>query len=112
MLGGVIMAISPIEVVSMPTKSQEASQTRAVEQQRPINEQMALNAKQKEDIMRHSEQTIATTKADNPEYRYDAKERGNNPYLFQQKKKKVKKEAKKSNQDSTLQNHRGFDIKI
>jgi hypothetical protein len=62
--------------------------------------------------MRHSEQTVATTKADNPEYRYDAKEKGNNPYYAQQKKKKIKKEEKNSNKDVTLTNHKGFDIKI
>jgi hypothetical protein len=106
------MAISPIEVISLPTKSQEASQMKSLEQQRPANEQMALNEKFRDEIMRHSEQTVAATKADNPEYRYDAKEKGNNPYYAQQKKKKLKKEEKKSNKDATLTNHKSFDIKI
>lgn len=106
------MAISPIEVISLPTKSQEASLTKTLQHQKPMLEQTALNEKQKEEIMRHSAQTIATTKADNPEYRYDAKERGNNPYLFQQKKKKTKKEEKKNDNDSNLANHKGIDIKI
>ena len=106
------MAISPIEVVSMPTKSQEASHLKAVEHQKPANEQLALNAKFHDAIMRKSEQTVATKKAENPEFRYDGKEKGNNPYYNQRKNKKLKKDEKKSENDKNITNHRGIDIKI
>lgn len=105
------MAISPIEVVSLPTKSQEASNIRSVEQQRPVNEQMALNEKFHDTIMRKSEQTVAATKPENPEFRYDGKEKGNNPYYLQRK-KKLKKEDKKNDKDTNLSNYRGIDIKV
>lgn len=106
------MNISPVEIISMPTKSQEASQQRAVEQQRPVNEQMALNSKFHDAIMRQSEKAGAPTKADNPEFRYDAKEKGNNPYYFQSKKKKIKKEEENVDKNSDSTNHKGIDIKI
>jgi hypothetical protein len=106
------MNISPVEIISMPNKSQEASHLRAVDQQRPVNEQMALNSKFHDAIMRQSEQTVAATKTDNPEFRYDAKEKGNNPYYFQTKKKKIKKDEKNVDNTSTSTNHKGFDIKI
>ncbi len=96
----------------MPTKSQEASQQKALNQQRPVNEQMALNSKFHDAIMRQSEQAVAATKANNPEYRYDAKEKGNNPFYYQAKKKKLKKDEKQLDQSSSLMNHKGIDIKI
>ena len=96
----------------MPTKSQEASHQKAVDQQRPVNEQMALNSKFHDAIMRQSEQAVAPTKTDNPELRYDAKEKGNNPYYYQAKKKKIKKDEKNVDKNSTSANHKGFDIKI
>lgn len=96
----------------MPTKSQEASQQKALDQQRPVNEQMALNSKFHDAIMRQSEQTVAPTKTDNPEFRYDAKEKGSNPSFYQSKKKKIKKDEKTVDKNSTSTSYKGFDIKI
>lgn len=105
------MAISPIEMISFVPKSQEASQIKNNEQQKPMNEQMAFANQFKDDIKKNSEQTVASTKSDNPEYRYDAKEGGKNSSYEQQKKKKKKDKTMES---STLlpEEQHSFDIKI
>lgn len=107
------MPITPIEMISIPTKSQEASLVKSVENQRPLNEQITFAGKFNDDIKHHSEQTTAATKSDNPEYRYDAKEKGNNSFFGQQNKQK-KKDKKKDDSLGKNENepHRGIDIRI
>lgn len=107
------MAITAIELASFVPKSQEASQIKAVETQKPANEQLAFAEKFNDDIQRNSEQTVPTVKSDNPEYRYDAKAKSNNPYLFQRnkKKKKEKKDGTTSNIELPEEHH-AFDVKI
>lgn len=105
------MAITPIEVASFIPKSQEASLQKTAEMQKTTNEQMAFADKLNEDIQRQSEQTVATTRSENPEYRYDAKGKGNNPYMFDQQKKK-KSKNKQSKVLELPEEHHGFDIKI
>ncbi len=107
------MPITPIEMISIPTKSQEASFVKSVENQRPVNEQLAFGAKFQEEIKHQSEQTVAATKSDNPEYRYDAKEKGNNSFYEQQKKQKRKeKKENKTSEKNGKEPYRGFDIRI
>lgn len=107
------MSITPIEMISIPTKSQEASLVKSIEHQKPTNEQLTFGAKFQQEIKHQSEKTVATTKGDNPEYRYDAKEKGNHSFNQQQKKqnKKDKKEKDCISKDGYEQ-HRGIDIRI
>lgn len=105
------MPITPIEVASFVPKSQEASQMKTVEHQKPLSEQLAFAGRFKDEIQRNSEQTVATTKSDNPEFRYDAKEKGSNPYYYQQAKKR-KKEKEKEKNGVLPEEHHGIDIKI
>ena len=88
------MPITPIEIAAMAPKSQEASQYKHQETQRPMNEQMLISSKFNNDIRHNNMQAVKTSESDNKEYRYDAKEKGNNSYAdSQQKKKKKDKEA-------------------
>ncbi len=107
------MPITPIEMISIPTKSQEASLVKSAENQRSANEQLAFGAKFQEEIKHQSQQTIAATKSDNPEYRYDAKEKGNNSFYGKQnKQKKKEKKEKETTRKNEKEPHRGFDIRI
>lgn len=106
------MPITPIEVLSMATKSQEASLMKQAEHQKPLSEQVAMSANFKEQLQHKSEQTVATTKSENPEYRYDAKEKGNNSYYRQSKKKSKKEQNDKDTKDKQENQHRGIDIRI
>ena len=103
------MPITPIEMLSIATKSQEASLVKQAQHQRPISEQISMEEKFNEDIKHRSEATVAPTKGDTPEFRYDAKERSNNPYYYQAQKKK---EKKKINDDKEQSCCCGIDIRI
>ena len=105
------MAITPIEYASFIPKSQEASTQKTGEIQKAVSEKMSFSEKFDQDIQRHSEQAVAATKSETPEYRYDAKNKGSNPYLFQQGKKK-KKQPPASDSGHLPEEHHGFDIKI
>ncbi|MDF2608555.1 MAG: hypothetical protein K0R92_29 [Lachnospiraceae bacterium] len=106
------MPIKPIDIVTMAPKSQEVSQYKHQESQRTLNEQAQLNNQFNSQIKHNNQQTVKTLKGDNQEYRYDAKEKGNNPH--HQKKNKKDKE-KNSNSETTPKdkiNPGSFDIKI
>jgi len=93
------MPITPIEIAAIAPKSQEASHYKQHESQRPINEQAQISSKFNNEIHHNNLQTVKTNKSDNKEYRYDAKEKGNNSYAGsnQKKKQKEKEEAAKDN---------------
>lgn len=105
------MPIKPIDIVTMPPKSQEVSAYKHHEVQKPLNEQMHLNNQQNNEIRHNGQQTTKTVKSENREYRYDAKEKGNNSFTgsgFQGQKKK--KEEETTSKDHF---HKGsIDIKI
>jgi len=90
------MPIRPIDIVTMAPKSQEVSTYKQQEVQKPMNEQMHLHNQFNNEIRHNQQQTTKTVKAENTEYRYDAKEKGSNSYSgsgYNQKKKKEKDET-------------------
>ncbi len=92
------MAISPVELLSMAPKSQEASFVKQHEVQKPIHEQVQISEKVSQEVKHNAESVIKTGKTDNPEYRYDTNQRGNNPFFRQQNKKQKKEEKKDEKQ--------------
>lgn len=108
------MAISPVEMISMAPKSQEASFMKQSEVHKPNVEQQVMTAKMNQEIKHNSTQAVPTKKSNNPEYRYDAKEKGNNSY---QGKEQKKKDSKKNEMDKDKKNNSGssfgrIDIRI
>ena len=93
------MPITPIEIAAMAPKSQEASHYKQHDSQRPINEQAQISSQIKNEIHHNNIQAVKTNKSENKEYRYDAKEKGNNSYAGsnQKKKQKDKETAPKDN---------------
>jgi uncharacterized protein YwqG len=93
------MPIKPIDIITMPPKSQEVSVYKQHEVQKPMNEQMHLNNQFNNEIRHNGQQATKTIKSENREYRYDAKEKGNNSYngsgYHGQKKKKEEEAASK-----------------
>ncbi|MGN6711774.1 hypothetical protein [Anaerocolumna jejuensis] len=88
------MPITPIEVASMAPKSQEVSNYKHQESQKPINDQILIHDKLSHEVKQNSQQAVKTAKGENKEYRYDAKEKGNNSYSGSGSKKKKKEESK------------------
>ncbi len=102
------MPIRPIDVV----KSQEVSQIRHGENQRMASAQAQSSKNLQDEIQKESTRTSETSKSDDAEYRYDAKEKGNNPYYGRQKKKKDKNNKKTKDQSSGPEKTGGIDILI
>ncbi|MDF2800486.1 MAG: hypothetical protein K0S61_389 [Anaerocolumna sp.] len=105
------MPITPIEVAAMVPKSQDASLHRQQQTQKPINEQIQIHQHINTEIKHNNQQTVKTQKSDNKEYRYDAKEKGNNSYSGSKGKKgKKDSDGKDSNPQPPLPG--SIDIRI
>jgi hypothetical protein len=88
------MSITPIEIATMAPKSQEVSIHKVQESQKPMNDQALLSKQFNNEIMHNNSQTVKTIKSDNKEYRYDAKEKGNNSFTNSNPQKKKKDDSK------------------
>ena len=108
------MPITSLDVITMAPKTNEATFVKVNQNQKPVNEQVVMNENMHKVIQHNNQQTVRKSDVDNPEYRYDAKEKGNNKYK-QQKKKQGKKEEKeeieKNNQYGYIGEHH-IDVKI
>ncbi|MFU0826591.1 MAG: DEAD/DEAH box helicase [Lachnoclostridium sp.] len=97
------MSITPIEIATMAPKSQEVTPYKQQEYQKPLNDQLLIGQQLNHQIQKESQQTVRTFKSENQEYRYDAKEKGNNSYSYsysgrkKDKKQKAKEAAPKNN---------------
>lgn len=107
------MSITPIEIATMAPKSQEVSVFKQHESQRPMNEQAQISHQLNNQIQHNNQQTVKAAKSDNPEYRYDAKEKGNNSYAgTNQKKKQSEKDKGKSRDTKDTLRPGSIDIRI
>jgi hypothetical protein len=105
------MPITQLDMISMAPRSQEASQIKHIETTKLANEQNQLNTQFNHDIKHNSMQTTKANKTENNEYRYDAKEKGNNTYYNQNQKKQKKHNEERSKEDQPIKLS-NFDIKI
>ena len=88
------MAINPIEMNGMVSRSQDMSILKQNEDARAVLQQGTVaNAVVKKAQEKH-EQVVNPEKTEYNEYRYDAKEKGNGSYPEEQKKKRKKKRRK------------------
>ncbi len=88
------MPIRPIEVM----RSQEASQLKHIESHRTQHEQVQIEKSFHNMIISENSRPNQTTKSDHKEFRYDAKEKGQNSYSGSAGKKQEKQgEQKKDN---------------
>lgn len=103
------MPIRPIDIITIAPKSQEATQYKHAEIQKPVQEQNYLNQSFQHNVQHNMQKTVAPTKNDATNFTYDAKEKGNNEYFGQKKKKSKDKEP-----DDTKPQKKsgGIDIRI
>lgn len=104
------MPISMIDLAGITPKTLEASVTRSAEIVKETQAQQSFGAALQNDIKKNSQQTVKLTQTENPEYRFDAKEKGNGSYYQPDKKKK--QQEKKENGESRKQTPGSFDIRI
>ena len=72
--------ITPIEMYTMVPKSQEASNVRLGEQAKDMSRAAEITQHIEQNVNDNANRTVRMSEATNPEYRYDAKEKGNNEY--------------------------------
>lgn len=101
--------MGPLDIL----RTQEASQIKHMENQR-IQHLQEQGMKNFQTMVEHEHtKTKELTKSENPEYRYDAKEKGNNKYYSSDKKRKDKKEEEKKGKNGAKPQTGGsFDILI
>ncbi|NLP34610.1 MAG: hypothetical protein GX359_05360 [Clostridiales bacterium] len=102
------MPIRPVEII----QSQGASQFKHIESQRTIHQQVHNSNNFQNLIKQESAKTKESTKSENNEYRYDAKEKGNNQYYGSGNRKKKNKNGSKQEKKSPSKRSGGIDILI
>lgn len=101
------MSFRPIDIV----KTQEVAQIKHIENQRLHHAQEQSGKDFQNMIQQEQHKTTEATKSENNEYRYDAKEKGNNQNNGSKEKKKNNgKEEKKESKDQHTNG--GIDILI
>ncbi len=104
------MSIRPVEFNGMIQRTQDVSTMKQNEDNKPVMEQQNIQTQFSKETVRHMQQVTHADDAENPKKRYDAKEKGSNEYVNQQKQKK--KEKKKDGKVIAKSTSVGFDIKI
>lgn len=87
------MPIRPIDIM----KSQEVSQYKNAQNQRAQNEQVQISKNFQNLIQKEASKPVQTSKSENHEFRYDAKEESGNSYNGSGEKGKKDKDKKKDN---------------
>lgn len=109
------MSINPVVLNGMTQRTQDISNLKQQEDDRPIVEQHNLSVQQEKKEEKILHQVADTKKKENEGYRYDAREKGNNQYYGSGSSKKKKKKKEDLNKDGKVifkgQNQK-FDIKI
>lgn len=100
------MPIQPIDIL----RTQEASQLRHMEDQRTQHAQVQISKSFQNMVEQEQSKPKETTKADQSEYRYDAKEQGKNQYYGSGDKQKQKKDD--NEKPEVPPKSKGFDILI
>lgn len=100
--------MNPLDIM----RSQESSQMKHMEIQRNQHLQGQASKGFQTLVENQQKKPVETKKSDNPEYRYDAKERGNNQYYSNHKRKDKEEKKKEIKVSKSDQKGSGFDIMI
>jgi len=103
------MGVSPIETISLPPKSQEASIFRGNETRAPVHEQINLQQRMEQQTLNSGQQIVSKKEIENARYRYDAKEEGGNKQGYNPRKKKQSKKTEDEKQAGQELRMKGFD---
>lgn len=103
--------ITQVDMLTLIPRTNEVSNIKQVEMQRPNQEQAQMNSVFQQQIKHEQRKTVETQKGENKEFRYDAKEKGNGQ-TFSDKNKKEKKKQEEVSLNTHPSNGSSFDIKI
>lgn len=106
------MPIRPIDMMSVAPRSQEASQQHVNAQHKAEHAQQSMAQQFSKHVKAEAEVVIETSKSEQNEYRYDAKEKGNNSYSGQKKRKGKGKKGENAGEKTEEIKLNSFDIRI
>lgn len=104
------MAIGPIEMTGMVTRSQDISLFKQNEDNKPMIDQSNIQISVQKKAHDQNQQVNQADNAEYHEYRYDAKEKGNGSY--QDNRNKNKKDKKEEDGKVVIKQTAGFDMRI
>ncbi len=104
------MAIGPIEMTGMVTRSQDISLFKQNEDNKPMIDQSNSLVSVQKKAQDQNQQVNQADNAEYHEYRYDAKEKGNGSY--QDNRNKNKKNKKEEDGKVVVKQTTGFDMRI
>lgn len=105
------MSIRPIDLNGMIQRTQDVGNAKLQEDNKPVIDQQNIQQQVAKDEQRLTRQVHHADDSNQPEYRYDAKEKGNGQYQQNQKKREPK--DKKKQDKVIVKNLTGsIDIKI
>lgn len=104
------MAIGPIEMTGMVTRSQDISLFKQNEDNKPLIDQSNIQVNVQKKTEEQTKQVNQADETEYYEYRYDAKEKGNGSY--QDNRNKNKKDKKKEDGTVVKKQSVGFDMRI
>lgn len=105
------MSIRPVEFNGVVQRSQDMSTLKQNEDNKPMQQQQNVQTQFAKETLRHMHQVHQANDSDNPEKKFDAREKGSNEYESQWGRKKKKKEEN-SGKVSTKTRKGGFDMKV
>lgn len=89
------MPIRPIDMLSMPNRSQEVSQVHHTQNQKLTHAQEQLGVQYQSNVKHDGKQTVKMNKSENQEYRYGDGKKQNSEYSGQNRQKRKKNDDKK-----------------
>ena len=105
------MSIRPVEFSGVVQRSQDMSTVKQNEDNKPMLQQQNVQTQFAKETIHHMQQVNHANDSDNPEQKFDAKEKGSNEYEDRRKKKK-KQEEKNSGKVMPKAIRGGFDMKV
>ncbi|MCI9080716.1 MAG: hypothetical protein HFI70_00040 [Lachnospiraceae bacterium] len=105
------MAIRPVEFSGIVQRSQDMSTLKQNEDNKPMLQQQNVQSQFAKETIQHMHQVNHANDSDNPEKKFDAREKGSNEYEDHRTKKKKKKEEN-SGKVNVKASARGFDMKV
>ena len=105
------MAIRPVEFSGIVQRSQDMSTLKQNEDNKPMLQQQNVQSQFAKETIQHMHQVNHANDSDNPEKKFDAREKGSNEYEDHRTKKKKKKEEN-SGKVNVKASARGFDVKV
>ncbi len=105
------MSVGPVTINGVIQRAHDVGTVKQQEDSKPLVDQQNIQTHIKNDKLRQMQQVRHADDSDNRQKKYDAKEKGNNEYQGQQRKKK-KPDGKKDEGVVLKSENSHFDMKI